>query len=61
MQVGVTNLYARLGRLADAFEQLERAYQRRDKFLALRLRLEPFSSLRGDPRYDRLLRKLNLN
>jgi len=45
MQVGVTNLYARLGRLADAFEQLERAYQRRDKFLALRLRLEPFSSL----------------
>jgi DNA-binding SARP family transcriptional activator/Tfp pilus assembly protein PilF len=54
-------LYVRLGREADAFIQLERAYQRRDKFLALRMRHEPFASLRGNPRYERFLRKLNLN
>ena len=53
-------LYVRLGRPDDAFEQLERLYRQRDKFLALQLREEPFVSLRGDGRYVRLLAKLGL-
>jgi tetratricopeptide (TPR) repeat protein len=54
-------MYARLGNLANAFEQLERLYAARDKFLPLELRHEPFASLRADPRYRRLLAKLNLS
>jgi DNA-binding SARP family transcriptional activator len=52
--------YVRLGRTAEAFEQLDRLYRGRDKHLALTLRQEPFVSLRGDPRYARLLARLRL-
>jgi len=53
-------LYARLGKLNEAFEQIDRLYATHDKFLALELRHEPFASLRDDPRYRRVLAKLNL-
>ena len=52
--------YVRLGRIAEAFEQLDRLYRRRDKHLAVTLRHQPFVSLRDDPRYVRLLAKMNL-
>ena len=53
-------MYARLGNLDKAFQQLERLYVVRDKFLPLEMRHEPFASLREDPRYRRMLAKLNL-
>jgi hypothetical protein len=53
-------IYVRLGRSTEAFEQLERLFDRRDKFLALHLRNKPFVSLRDDPRYARLLRRMGL-
>jgi DNA-binding SARP family transcriptional activator/Tfp pilus assembly protein PilF len=53
-------LYARLGRTAEAFVQLDRLYRRRDKHLPLSLRQQPLVTLRGDPRYDQLLGKLRM-
>lgn len=53
-------MYVRLGKPAEAFEQLERLYERRDKHLALHMRQQPFVALRSDPRYARLLAKLGL-
>lgn len=54
-------MYVRLGDLSKAFELLDRRYVARDKFLPIDLRSEPFVSLRDDPRYRRLLAKLNLD
>jgi eukaryotic-like serine/threonine-protein kinase len=51
--------YAWRGESGPAFEWLERAYRRRDPGLSL-LRVEPgLAAVRGDPRYQGLLRKMN--
>ena len=52
--------YVRLNNADAAFAQLNRLFEGRDKFLALDLRREPFSSLAPDPRYARLLNRLGL-
>ncbi len=53
-------LYARLGDRERAFAQIERSLERRDDAL-LRLKGEPgFKSLRGDPRFNDLLRRIGL-
>lgn len=53
-------IYTRLGRRDEAFELLDRMYEQRHRHLALLLQQQPFVSLRGDARFVRLLRKLNL-
>ena len=53
-------MYVRLGKPTEAFEQLERLYERRDKHLAIQMRQQPFVTLRDDPRYARLMAKLGL-
>lgn len=48
------------GGTGEAFAALEKAYQQRDWFL-LRLRTDPFmDSLRDDPRFNDLLKRMNL-
>jgi hypothetical protein len=43
-----------------AFEYLEKAYQQREHFIVY-LKVDPrFDSLRGDPRYDALVKRLRL-
>jgi predicted Zn-dependent protease len=60
----IAAVYALLGEPDQAFSWLERAYQRHDSVLATGIppiTAEPdFKSLRGDPRYKALLRKMNL-
>jgi tetratricopeptide (TPR) repeat protein len=52
--------YTALGELDAAFAELEKAYQARDWFLS-RLKTDPFmESLRDDPRYKNLLKRMNL-
>lgn len=53
-------IYARLGRRDEAFDLLDRMYDQHNKHLPLHLQQQQFASLRGDPRFLRLLRKLNL-
>jgi DNA-binding SARP family transcriptional activator/tetratricopeptide (TPR) repeat protein len=53
-------IYVRLGNLPKAFELLDRLHAARDKFLPTEMRNEPFASLRSDPRYRRLLARMNL-
>jgi hypothetical protein len=59
----IAAVYALLGERDQAFSWLERAYQRHDSAL---VGIPPFTvdpdlkSLRGDPRYKALLRKMNL-
>ena len=53
-------MYVRLGKPTEAFEQLERLFERRDKHLAIQMRQQPFVTLRGDPRYAQLMAKLGL-
>jgi len=51
---------ARLGRKDKAFAALNRAYEVHDHLMT-QLRVEPaFDSLRSDPRFDELLRRMNL-
>ncbi|HQR45070.1 MAG TPA: protein kinase [Thermoanaerobaculia bacterium] len=53
-------VYGGLGEMDEAFEWLGRAYDER-AFLMQGLRTDPlFDVLRGDPRFDALLRKMNL-
>jgi TolB-like protein/Tfp pilus assembly protein PilF len=56
---GVAQVYGVIGDADRAFEQLERAYQLR-LGLGTLLADRPFDGLRGDPRYQALLRKLKL-
>ena len=58
---GVSLIYIALGDNQSAFQWLERAYQDRDEnFIHLKVdpRLDP---IRGEPRFQELLRRLNLH
>jgi tetratricopeptide (TPR) repeat protein len=53
-------IYTGLGDKDRAFEWLEKGYEQRTQYV-YRLKREPmFDSLRSDPRYAELLRKMNL-
>lgn len=53
-------LYAPMGDKDRAFEYLEKSYQRRENLL-IYLKVNPlFDSLRGDPRYDAMIKRLRL-
>jgi len=53
-------LHARLGEKNQAFEMLDRAYQAREHTLA-QIKVNPeLDSLRSDPRFHNLLRRMNL-
>jgi len=56
----IAELYARLGQNEQAFEFLEKAYQERDHNMAF-IKVEPMlDGLGGDPRFQELLRHMNL-
>jgi hypothetical protein len=56
----IAAVYAGLGERENAFAWLERAYGERSSFL-INLAWEPrFHSLRGDPRFGELIRKVGL-
>jgi serine/threonine protein kinase/TolB-like protein len=58
---GIACVYASRGETELALQWLERAYRQRDMSLAL-LKIDPLlHSLRGDPRYQALLRRLKLS
>jgi len=58
---GTVTIYASLGEKDKAFEWLEKAYQDRSLAIGQNLRTYPaFDSLRSDPRFDDLLRRVNL-
>ena len=58
--VGFTDLYVRLGQKDDAFVWLEKTFEARDAS-TLQFKVEPaFDSLRNDPRYAQLIRKIGL-
>jgi len=55
----LATVYATLGDKAQALAQLERAYQQRSFFLAL-IKVDPeLDSLRSDPRFEDVLRRMN--
>jgi TolB-like protein len=56
----IAEVYAWRGEKDKAFEWMNKAYQRRDMSLAEIKILRSMDSLRGDPRYRALLRKMNL-
>jgi tetratricopeptide (TPR) repeat protein len=51
--------YARLGRIDEAFEWLERAYDERDGNLAFMKMSPAYDGLSSDPRFQDLLRRMN--
>ena len=54
-------LNAQIGNKDKAFEYLEKSYQRREWMMHL-LKVEPcFDSLRGDPRFDELVKRVGVN
>jgi len=56
---GIANIYAELGEKDQAFAWLQRAYDDRDENVPL-LKVDPFfDSLRSDPRFATLLRKIS--
>ncbi len=57
----IAEVYAWRGEKEKAFEWLERAYRQRDAGV-VSMKADPlFKSLRGDPRFDAMLRKINLS
>jgi tetratricopeptide (TPR) repeat protein len=57
----IAEVYAWRGEKGKAFEWLERAYRQRDGGL-VSMKADPlFKSLRGDPRFNAMLRKINLS
>ena len=53
-------LYAKVGNKDKAFECLEKSYQRRESWMSL-LKVEPgLDSLRDDPRFDELIKRVGL-
>ncbi len=58
--VYIAATYARRGALDEAFQWLDRSFQQHNHFLPINLKsLEAFESLRRDPRYAALLRKMD--
>jgi hypothetical protein len=58
--VGIANVYVALGQTENAFEWLERAYEQREYILTT-LNVSPaFDPIRGDPRFEDLLRRVGL-
>ena len=56
----LASLYTRLGQKDAAFSWFEKAFEARDP-VALQFKIEPaYDSLRNDPRYGRLIRKIGL-
>ena len=57
----LTMIYAETGHLDEAFEALEKCFEMREERMVW-LKIEPrFANLRNDPRFQNLLRKLNLS
>jgi hypothetical protein len=57
----VAQIYAALGEKDKAFEFLDRGYRERDYLLSF-LKVDPkFDSLRSDPRYQDILRRIKLS
>jgi hypothetical protein len=53
-------LYAKVGNKDKAFECLEKSYQRREPWMSL-LKVEPgLDSVRDDPRFDELIKRVGL-
>ena len=57
--ITLTTLYGRLGEMDKAFEWLEKAYQERGGELVFMQVSPDFDSLRDDPRFQSLLRRMN--
>ena len=58
----VAAIHTLLGETARACEALEKAYRDRESRLPFVLKLDPrFDSLRADERFERLLRRMNLD
>jgi uncharacterized protein HemY len=56
----LARIAARLGKKDTAFELLNQAYRGRDHYMT-QLKVDPaFDSLRSDPHFDELLRRMNL-
>jgi len=53
-------IYAHLGETNQVFEQLEKAYYEHDVALHLGRSLPAYDPLRDDPRFQDLLRRMNL-
>jgi serine/threonine-protein kinase len=53
-------LSATLGRVDEAFEWLERAYEERDMLMTWVKLLPHFDPLRDDPRFDALVKRMGL-
>jgi TolB-like protein/Flp pilus assembly protein TadD len=61
MSFFVATIYAELGEKDAAFAEMENAYQERDWRMSALLKTEPMiDSLRDDPRYKAMLKRLNL-
>lgn len=60
--LALANFYFFLGELDEGFERLEKAYADKDQSLLI-MRINPLfaDSIRADPRFERLLKKLELN
>ncbi len=53
-------MYAKVGNKDKAFECLEKSYQRREPWMSL-LKVEPgLDSVRDDPRFDELIKRVGL-
>jgi tetratricopeptide (TPR) repeat protein len=53
-------VYAGLGQKDQAFTELQKAYQERSDFLLFLRVMEPMASLRSDPRFADLVRRVGL-
>ncbi len=58
--VAIVNVYIGLGKKDQAFDWLEKAYQERSNLMAYLKVLPEMDSLRSDPRFDALLRRIGL-
>ena len=60
LEFSIATLYARLGQKEEAFAWLEKAYQARDYRLTQLNVRNDLDSLRSDPRFTELVRKVGL-
>ena len=58
--IQIAQVYAYRGERAKAFEWLERAFDQQDPGIVNVMTAPLFASLHGDPRFNAVLRKLNL-